>query len=81
MNNDSLTLKGIISIERPGPEGLPRFMKKLRKCVPPDFSPKEVRFFKRLRDKGSKLSEYRRFFNITVLIGVTWGVVFLSTVI
>lgn len=56
-------------------------MKKLRKCIPPDFSPKEIRFFERLNEDGSKLSEYRRFFNITMLIGVTWGLVFLSTVI
>lgn len=81
MTNASLKLKGIMPKKCPCPEGLPRFMEKMRKCVPPDFSPKEVKFFKRLRDNGSKLSEYRRFFNITVLIGVTWGVVFLSTVI
>lgn len=48
---------------------------------PLKFTPKEIHFFKRLSDRRSFTAEYRRFFNISVLIGVTWGIVFLSTVI
>lgn len=56
-------------------------MKKPKASTPPNFSQKEIKFFERLSKRGSILSEYRRFFNITMLIGVTWGLVFLSTVI
>jgi hypothetical protein len=56
-------------------------MKKQDKPIPPTFTRGELRFFERLNRRGSRLSEYRRFFNITMLIGVTWGLVFLSRVI
>ena len=56
-------------------------MKTPKNRRPLKFTQKEIRFFERLNHRGSILSEYRRFFNISVLIGVTTGIVYLSTVI
>lgn len=56
-------------------------MKNLKNSRPPKFTAKEIKFFERLNRRGSIFSEYRRLFNISLLVGVTWGVVFLSTVI
>ena len=56
-------------------------MKKTENRVLPSFSHREIRFFRKLNRPGSIFSEYRRLFNITMLIGMTWGLVFLSTVI
>ncbi len=55
--------------------------KKQEKSISSRFTRNELRFFKRLNRSGSRLSGYRRVFNITMLVGVTWGLVFLSRVI
>ncbi len=56
-------------------------MKKMEKIILPGFTPKELRFFESLNDRRTFLSEYRRVFNITMLIGITGALLFLSTVI
>ncbi|EPR39168.1 MULTISPECIES: hypothetical protein [Desulfococcus] len=56
-------------------------MTKPKSNGPLKFTPNEILFFKRLNDRTSITAEYRRIFNITVLICVTLGIVFLSTVI
>lgn len=56
-------------------------MEKIEKRTLSGFTQKELRFFESLRKKETFLSEYRRFFNITMLVGITGALIFLSTVI
>jgi len=56
-------------------------MKKTERSVPETFTRTEMNFFEKLSARRTIFSEYRRFFNIFMLIGVTWGLVFLSTMI